>query len=327
MRRDPKLHVHNQKRRYVLTHICGWLHIFLAAVQTLAFLPLTWGKDRLRWWRSRGSLSWPWQMAIPWSTWTFNEPDLRWKDPWDFGNAEQSLSHGPSRHFEESDWLRASFSQNTQTYRRVAGQLSCVQSKKECSKGLAGPTDHFSKLKHLAKYFSGTNTFVQLLRPNENIPPQHEGIDINCYVDSDWAGDPDSCKSTSGVSLFVLGNITAHSRTQQPVALSSGQAELHWWWCSYSLHVHGLVTESSWKANICVLTGSTAGKSTAGRFGTSRTTKHVELRYSYVQERVQSGLIRLRRVLGTLNLADILTKYAGKDTLSRRLGTFGLIPK
>ena len=75
------------------------------------------------------------------------------------------------------------------------------------------------------------------------------------------------------------------------------------------------------------MTGSTAGKSTAGRFGTSRTTKHVELRYSYVQERVQSGLIRLRRVLGTLNLADILTKYAGKDILSRRLGAFGLIPK
>ena len=65
----------------------------------------------------------------------------------------------------------------------------------------------------------------------------------------------------------------------------------------------------------------------AGRFGTSRKTKHVELRYLYVQELVQSGLIRLRKVLGTLNPADILTKYVSKDTLYRHLGTFGLIPK
>ena len=65
----------------------------------------------------------------------------------------------------------------------------------------------------------------------------------------------------------------------------------------------------------------------AGRFGTSRKTKHVELRYMYVEELVQSGLIRLRKVLGTLNPADFLTKYVGKDTLYRHFGTFGLIPK
>ena len=58
-----------------------------------------------------------------------------------------------------------------------------------------------------------------------------------------------------------------------------------------------------------------------------RKTERVELRYLYVQELVQSGLIRLCKVLGTLNPADILTKYVGKDTLSRRLGTLGLIPK
>ena len=39
----------------------------------------------------------------------------------------------------------------------------------------------------------------------------------------------------------------------------------------------------------------------AGRFGTSRKTRHVELRYTYVEELVQSGLIPLRKVLGTLN--------------------------
>ena len=132
--------------------------------------------------------------------------------------------------------------------------------------------------------------------------------------------------------FFVLGvNITSHSRTQQSVALSSGEAELYAIGSGVadSLFVRSLVMESRLfsKANICVFTDSTAGKSMAGRFGTSRKTKHVELRYLYVQELVQSGLIRLRKVLGTLNPADILTKYVSKDTLYRHLGTFGLIPK
>ena len=140
---------------------------------------------------------------------------------------------------------------------------------KELTNGLTGPTgDHFSKLKHLAKYLSGTKTFVQQFRPNVKLQPQHKGIDINCYVDNDWAGDPDSRASTSG----VLGaNITAHSRTQESVALSSGEAELYaiGGGVAESLFVRSLVTESKLfqKANICVFTDSTAGKSMARCFG------------------------------------------------------------
>ena len=62
----------------------------------------------------------------------------------------------------------------------------------------------------------------------------------------------------------------------------------------------------------------------AGRFGTSRKTKHVELRRFYMQELVQSGLLKLRKVLGALSPADILTKNVGKDTLNKLLPTLGL---
>ena len=123
-------------------------------------------------------------------------------------------------------------------YRRVVGQLLWLSNLrchimfafKEFSKGLTGPTgDRFSKLKQLAKKKSQERkTFVQQLGPHVKLPPPHKGTDINCYVDSDWAGNPDSRKSNSGVSFFVLGtSITAHSRTQEHVALSSGEAELY----------------------------------------------------------------------------------------------------
>ena len=98
-------------------------------------------------------------------------------------------------------------------YRRVVGQLlwlsnlrcDIMYAVKELSKGLTGPTGgHFAKLKHLIKYLPGTKTFVQQLRPNVKLSTQDKGIDINCFVDSGWAGDPDSRKSTSGVPRATI---------------------------------------------------------------------------------------------------------------------------
>ena len=39
-----------------------------------------------------------------------------------------------------------------------------------------------------------------------------------------------------------------------------------------------------------------------------------------------SGMITIRKVLGTLNNADILAKYVNKKTLARHVSTFGLRP-
>ena len=64
-------------------------------------------------------------------------------------------------------------------------------------------------------------------------------------------------------------------------------------------------------------------KASPSCFGASRKTKHVELRYLYVKELVDSGMVRVKKVLGALNPADILTKYIAKDTLHRHLPTFG----
>ena len=64
----------------------------------------------------------------------------------------------------------------------------------------------------------------------------------------------------------------------------------------------------------------------ASRYGTSRKTRHVQLRHLFVQELVTSGMITIRKVLGTLNNADILTKYVNKETLARHVSTFGLRP-
>ena len=62
--------------------------------------------------------------------------------------------------------------------------------------------------------------------------PVGEGFLVGCsghtYLDSDWAGDPDTRRSTSGVATDLLGvNLQSHFRAQQTIALSSGEAELY----------------------------------------------------------------------------------------------------
>ena len=51
---------------------------------------------------------------------------------------------------------------------------------------------------------------------------------VNVHTDSDWAGQPTTCKSTCG-GVVQWGNetLTARSRTQQTVSLSSAGSELY----------------------------------------------------------------------------------------------------
>jgi len=57
----------------------------------------------------------------------------------------------------------------------------------------------------------------------------------------------------------------------------------------------------------------------ATRFGTSKKTEHVELRFLYVQELVGIGLIKLRKKGTKDNCADVLTEYLGTELLRSHL--------
>ena len=75
-----------------------------------------------------------------------------------------------------------------------------------------------------------------------------------------------------------------------------------------------LETELAQKVNIRVYTDSTAGKSMSTRFGTSKKTRHVQLRFLYIQELVLQGVLQVKKVLGTSNPTDVMTKYVSKNT-------------
>ena len=231
-------------------------------------------------------------------------------------------------------------SQEHKLYRRLVGQLlwlaalrvDIMYAVKELSRGLVAPTEvHKIKLKTLLRYLSGTKDYVHVMRPDFRIGRQVKSLDIKVYVDSDWAGCTDSRRSTSGVALNILGiNISAHSRTQATIALSSGEAELYaiGSGAAEALFIKSLILETlvAPKVNIILFTDSTAGKSMAVRFGASRKTKHVQLRFLFVQELVSSGTLVIKKIPGTLNPSDILTKYVAKAILQRHNITLGICP-
>eukprot|EP00439_Symbiodinium_sp_Y106_P068957 s2025_g11.t2 len=63
----------------------------------------------------------------------------------------------------------------------------------------------------------------------------------------------------------------------------------------------------------------------ATRFGTGKKTKHVELRFLSVQNLVQMGLLRMAKIDGTRNPADLMTKYVATDVLQRLKSQLGVV--
>ena len=58
-----------------------------------------------------------------------------------------------------------------------------------------------AKLLHLLLYLIGTKMCVMRLRPSYQLSDGNCSLDVNVYVDSDWAGCSKTGKSTSGSTV------------------------------------------------------------------------------------------------------------------------------
>ena len=207
----------------------------------------------------------------------------------------------------------------------------CSYAVKELSRDVKGPTlESLAKLKHLLRYLNGTRHTVLRLRPTHMLTDWKSSLELVCFVDSDWAGCSKTRKSTSGSTVQLLGSPIVHtSRTQATVALSSGEAELYaiGQGINEALYVKSIILEAEFarKVRITVHTDSTAGKSIASRFGTGKRTKHIELRYLYMQNLIDAGMLRVCKIGTKDNCADLLTKYVSTETLQSLLNRLGLI--
>ena len=201
---------------------------------------------------------------------------------------------------------------------------------KELSRSLINPQDQDVKnLIHLLKYVNQTRDFVFVMEPQLPVRNQ-EGkfpVQIVSYSDSDWAGCQKSRKSTSGslVSVFNV-NLQSTSRTQASIAHSSAESELYAMTQAAveSLAIKNFIQEFSSpilssSVSIVIQTDSSAEKTMASRLGISRRSKHIELKYLWIQDEVKEGKLELKKVGTHFNPSDVLTKYVPASVLGQHL--------
>ena len=67
---------------------------------------------------------------------------------------------------------------------------------------------------------------------------------------------------------------------------------------------------------VCVMTDSSAAKGMVSRKGLGKV-RHMEVNQLWVQQKVGSGEIELRKVEGVNNLADALTKHVEHESIQK----------
>ena len=182
------------------------------------------------------------------------------------------------------------------------------------SRSMCAPTAKAIKmLKRVGRYLVGAPRMVQLF------PWSKKKEGIVTYGDSNWAGDKDSAKSTSGGAMHWDGHcIKTWSSTQQVIALSSGEAELYATTkaASETVGMISILKDFGMETTAVVLCDSSAAIGICSRQGVGRV-RHVNVRYLWMQQRLAEKEFELKKVDGKRNVADLMTKNLPKADLDK----------
>jgi hypothetical protein len=180
----------------------------------------------------------------------------------------------------------------------------------ELSRFVSKPSQvHFAAAKQKLRYLKGTKDIgLKYTKPHDRLHT------LWGFVDSDWAGCPDSRRSTSGFVLMLNGAAIAwKSKRQSVVALSTAEAEF--------IAASSMIQEVIYARRLLDNLGfpqsgptvvyednATCIKWAGGAVGGSDRAKHIDLREHFVHEAQANNTDRLEPIKGTANVADLLTK-------------------
>ena len=133
------------------------------------------------------------------------------------------------------------------------------------------------------------------------------------FSDSDWAGQVDDRKSTSGTIFFLNnGPISYASRSQKCVALSTAESEYVALGeaAREAIYLRMLLKDlgqEQMEPTIIFEDNVAAEKLTKNNIHHSRT-KHIEIKHHFIREAVENKTIEIQHLASTEMLADLLTK-------------------
>ena len=201
-----------------------------------------------------------------------------------------------------------------------ADRVDLQFSAKEICRFMSSPTDtSVMALKRMGRYLLGHKRLVY------TYPWQTaEGIEV--YSDTDWSGCPRTRRSTSGGCVMIGRHvIRTWSSTQPSVTLSSGEAEFYGLVkaAGAGLGHQSIMADFGLRVPVRVWTDSSAALGISTRSGLGKL-RHLETHTLWVQEKVRTGAIQVRKVRGDVNPADLFTKHLGsKDKIHQLVKLFG----
>jgi hypothetical protein len=193
----------------------------------------------------------------------------------------------------------------------------------QLSRFSANPTEnHKNAVKHVFRYLKGS------IDQGLVFDSANKDQDLLGYTDANWARDHDR-RSTGGYVFMLFGTIiTWSSKRQATVALSSCEAE-------YIAETEA-AKEAIWLRRLLVSLGHT-GPATVRILGDNRgalalaknpeyysRTKHIDIRYHFVRQKVEEGLVELGWTDTVSNIADGMTKPLGASAFARFRRAIGM---
>jgi transposase InsO family protein len=189
----------------------------------------------------------------------------------------------------------------------------------------AKPTkQHWMAVKRIMRYLKGTLNFGLLYKKS--------GLkDCIGYSDSDWAGDIDDRRSTSGYLFLISGTaISWRSKKQTCVALSTAEAEY--------MALASAAQEAIWLRQLVtdlrnepteptlILEDNQAAICIAKDPQFHGRAKHIDIKYHFIREQVNNGTVELRYCRTDDMTADMLTKGLSRDQFIKLREMAGVKP-
>nr|GEY21668.1 hypothetical protein [Tanacetum cinerariifolium] len=196
-----------------------------------------------------------------------------------------------------------------------------------CARYQARPTEkHVHAVKRIFRYLRGT--------VNRGLwYPKDSSVALTAFEDTDHAGCHDTRRSTSG-SVQFLGErlISWSSKRQKSTAISSTEAEYialsyccaQILWMRSQLSDYGLAFN-----NIPMYCDNKSAIGLCYNNVQHSWSKHIDIRYYFIKEQVENGVIKLYFINTEYQLADLFTKALGRnriELLTTKLGMRSFTP-
>nr|GEZ14645.1 retrovirus-related Pol polyprotein from transposon TNT 1-94 [Tanacetum cinerariifolium] len=198
-----------------------------------------------------------------------------------------------------------------------------------CARYQAKPSEkHLTAVKQIFQYLK--DTIHMRLWYSKDI-----GFELTAFSDSDHVGCLDSRKSTSGGIQFLGGDklVSWSSKKQDNTSRSSAEAEYVSLsvCCAQVLCMRTQLTDYGFHFDkIPIYCDSKAAIAISCNPVQHSRTKHIDVRYHFIKEKVEKGIVELFFVRTEYQLADLSTKSLPEERfkyLVRRLGMRCLTPE